>query len=139
MFEHFNFESLKSAGELLLMALAAAMVVLIWRLKEVFVTKAHFHEYLKKHLEDHEHIEDRHKETEKRLEDGAEKFATILADLDHLPNHKDISDLKDRIGAVEGSVKALGATINGLKDVIERIERPLNILVEHHMGTGDRR
>lgn len=90
---------------------------------------------LRERFEEHEAD---HKELDKRLVEGERQFAAIQADLEHLPDHEDIADLKDRIGAVEGSVQALGATIDGLKEVLERVERPLNILVEHHMN-GDRK
>lgn len=143
MLEYLNASTLKTGLELFLAILGIAVTILIWRLKEMFVTRADFLDYQKNHdvkhgdhEKEHVRLDDRHQDVERRLEDGAEKFATIIADLEHLPDHKDIADLKDRIGDVEGSVKALSATINGLKEVLERVERPLNILVEHHMSGG---
>ncbi|BAE49275.1 hypothetical protein [Paramagnetospirillum magneticum] len=103
--------------------------VLIWMVRHTLVSQDDLRARFEEHDEDH-------KELDKRLVDGERQFAAILADLEHLPDHEDIADLKDRIGAVEGSVKALGATIDGLKEVLERVERPLNILVEHHMNGG---
>lgn len=74
-----------------------------------------------------------HEELERQLADGAKEFAAIKANLTHLPSQDDIADVKERIAAVEGSVRALGATIDGVREILERVERPLNILIEHHM------
>ncbi len=79
---------------------------------------------------DHEGV---HEELERRLADGDVRFARIRADIEHLPDHHDLADLTNRVAAVEGSVKALGATLEGVKDVLVRIERPLNSLVDHHL------
>ncbi len=79
---------------------------------------------------DHEEV---HEELERRLADGDVRFARIRADIEHLPDHHDLADLTNRVAAVEGSVKALGATLEGVRDVLARIERPLNSLVDHHL------
>lgn len=101
----------------------------VWLARHTLVTQDDLRERFDEHEEDH-------KELDKRLAEGERQFEAIKTDLSHLPDHNDISDLKDRIGAVEGSVKALEATIDGLRDVLERIERPLNILVEHSIYGG---
>lgn len=74
-----------------------------------------------------------HRELDKRLADGERQFVIIRTDIEHLPDVDDLADLKGRVGGVEGSIRALTATVDGLKDVLERVERPLNILVEHHL------
>jgi septal ring factor EnvC (AmiA/AmiB activator) len=74
-----------------------------------------------------------HKELEKQLADGAKEFATIRADLSHLPDQGDIAEVKDRIAALEGTVSAAVATIEGMREGLKRIERPLNLLLEHHL------
>ena len=136
MFEHISAESVETVLKIVLAVIGVGVAVLIMRLKEVFVTKAHFHEFREKHAEDHQHIDQRHEDTVKRLDDGAKQFAIIQADIAHLPNHKDISDLKDRISGVEGSVKVLATSIDGLREILQRVERPLNRLVDNHMKVG---
>ena len=103
----------------------------LWMARNTLATKAELHSSFEAHGEEHD-------ELNRRLEEGESKFAAILADLEHLPGHSDLNDIRDRIAAVEGEVKALAATIDGLKEVLERVERPLNILVEHHMNGGRR-
>jgi hypothetical protein len=135
--EHLSFENIKSAVELLSVLGAIGLGMLILKLRQTFVTKDSFHSYREKHEGEHAKHEDEHnriwqmhEDTQKRLDEGSRQFAIIQADIKHLPNHHDISGLNDRIGGIEGSVKALSATINGLRDVLERVERPLNVLVD---------
>jgi len=77
--------------------------------------------------------EEQHEEIGRRLGTGSAEFATIKADIAHLPNNTDIAAMMRRIGAVEGSVRALEATLKGIEEVLKRVERPLNLLVEHHL------
>jgi hypothetical protein len=100
--------------------------VAVWMARRTLVT----HDDLRASFDAHD---DRHKELDKRLADGERQFAVIRSDIEHLPDVDDLADLKDRVGDVEGSIRALTATVGGLKDVLERVERPLNILVEHHL------
>ncbi len=103
--------------------------VALWVVRSTLATK----EDLRKSFAAHD-VE--HDELNKRLEEGERQFATIMADLEHLPGQHDLMEIRDRIAGVEGEVKALGATIDGLREVLERVERPLNRLVDFHMDHG---
>jgi septal ring factor EnvC (AmiA/AmiB activator) len=107
-------------------AFAALFMTLMRR---TFATK----DEVQKSFRDHSRA---HDALDRQLADGAKEFAAIKTDLAHLPNQEDIADVKDRIAAVEGSVQALSATIDGLRQVLERVERPLNLLVQHHLKGG---
>ena len=48
----------------------------------------------------------------------------------------DVHDLAQRIERVSGDFKAISAQIAGLSDAITRIERPLNMLLEHELRGG---
>lgn len=50
-----------------------------------------------------------------------------------MPTPEDVSDIKDRLGGIEGEMKGLVATIRGQAEIMTRIERPLNLLMEHHL------
>lgn len=50
-----------------------------------------------------------------------------------MPTGEDVSDIKDRLGGIEGEMKGLVATIKGQAEIMTRIERPLNLLMEHHL------
>ncbi|MEO0034331.1 MAG: hypothetical protein RLZZ501_354 [Pseudomonadota bacterium] len=97
--------------------------VAVWLARQTLVTHEDLRAWRAEHDREHDALD-------RRLADGERQFAAILADLDHLPDQDDLDDIKTRIGDIEGSVRALVATIDGLKDVLERVERPLNILVE---------
>ena len=103
----------------------------VWVARQTLVTQDDLRERFEEHEEDH-------KKLDERLVAGELQFATIQADLGHLPDHQDIFDIRERISAVEGEVKALGATIDGLKEVLERIERPLNVIVEKYINGGSK-
>lgn len=50
--------------------------------------------------------------------------------LENMPDHEDMGDIRTRLARVEEQVRGVGETM-------ARIERPLNLLVEHHMkGAG---
>ncbi len=56
-----------------------------------------------------------------------------------LPDAAMVNTIRERLGSIEGSVKAVEATIKGQADTMQRIERPLNLLLEHHLrprGSG---
>lgn len=97
--------------------------------RRTFATRDEIQQRFDLHAQEHEALSE-------RLAAGEREFATIKADIAHLPDHDDIAEVKDRIGEVEGSVRALAATVEGLKEVLERVERPLNVLVTHHLKGG---
>ena len=98
----------------------------VWLARHTLVTQDDLRERFEAHETDH-------KTLEQRLTDGDIRFNSIRSDISHLPNHQDLDDLKRRMGEVEGSVKTLAESIEGLKEVLKRIETPLNLLVKTHM------
>jgi len=97
-----------------------------WHLRREMVTRAELQRLMTAHTAEHDDIK-------ARLSEGDRRFATILSDIKHLPDHKDLSEMMDRIGGVEAAMAGLGATVEGVKEVLERVERPLNILIEHQL------
>lgn len=49
------------------------------------------------------------------------------------PTGKDVGDIKDRLGCIEGDIKTLVATGKGQAELLRRLEGPLNLLMEHHL------
>lgn len=70
---------------------------------------------------------------EKRIGATEEEVTTMKARMESLPDHEDFAEMKEKLANVDGSVKVAAAEIRGLKDVMQRIEQPLNLLVEHHL------
>lgn len=62
-----------------------------------------------------------------------EVVTAMKARMESLPDHEDFAEMKEKLANVDGSVKVAAAEIRGLKDVLQRIEQPLNLLVEHHL------
>ena len=112
----------------LLGALAGAA---IWVTRNTFVTKTD----LQTKFEDHGK---RHVALDSRLAEGESRFAVIETELKHLPKADDIQALTSRVGAVEQTMSGFGAQLDGLREVLERVERPLNVLIDHQLKRDDR-
>lgn len=54
-----------------------------------------------------------------------------------LPDAATVQSLQVQLAEIEGSVRTLAATVQGQTEVMARIERPLNLLLEHHVR-GDK-
>jgi DNA-binding FrmR family transcriptional regulator len=50
-----------------------------------------------------------------------------------LPNADEVQAMAVQLAAIEGSIKTVEATVRGQSEVMQRIERPLNLLLEHHL------
>ncbi len=101
-------------------------MVAIWAIRQSLVTRDQMQAHVNRHAEEHRTLD-------KRLEDGERRFATIQKDLEHLPDADHWAELTGRVIAVEGSVNTMSAKFDGLKEVVERIEVPLNIIVENYI------
>jgi len=77
-------------------------------------------------------------ELEKRIGATEEEVTAMKARMESLPDHEDFAEMKEKLANVDGSVKVAAAEIRGLKDVMQRIEQPLNLLVEHHLRGASR-
>lgn len=91
----------------------------LWRLKGEFASKADM------------------KAAQDRLDEVETDVAEIKVRMTTLPDHEDMSELKTRLASVEGSVRVVSTELAGLREVMERIERPLNRLLDFHMR-GDK-
>jgi len=55
-----------------------------------------------------------------------------------LPDAAEVQAMAVQLAEIEGSIKAVMATVQGQAELMQRIERPLNLLLEHHVRRGDR-
>ena len=53
-----------------------------------------------------------------------------------MPTHSDLRQLSDRVAAVERGVDVVGTEIRGVNAALNRVERDLSLLVQHHIKTG---
>ncbi|GAB6037644.1 hypothetical protein JCM15519_38630 [Fundidesulfovibrio butyratiphilus] len=64
----------------------------------------------------------------------AETTLTCLdSRLERLPSESDIRALSAKLSELGGKIDTLSARIDGQEQVMERVERPLNLLMEHHL------
>jgi cellobiose-specific phosphotransferase system component IIA len=54
-----------------------------------------------------------------------------------LPDAAEVQAMAVQLAEIEGSIKAVAATVQGQAEIMQRIERPLNLLLEHHLR-GDK-
>ncbi|GAB6124312.1 DUF2730 family protein [Humidesulfovibrio idahonensis] len=54
-----------------------------------------------------------------------------------LPDAAEVQALQVQLTEIEGSIKTVMATVQGQAELMQRIERPLNLLLEHHLR-GDK-
>ena len=50
-----------------------------------------------------------------------------------IPDAAVMQDIRDGLADVAGALREQSAKISGLESLIERVERPLNLLMEHHL------
>ena len=73
----------------------------------------------------------------KRELDAVSSRVTHLEDIvETAPGWDVLDDLKTRIGTVDGDLKAVGAKIEGLRDVLGNLQSTLDI-VQQHLLQGD--
>ncbi|MDG3442458.1 hypothetical protein [Nitrospirillum amazonense] len=77
------------------------------------------------------------KSVDERMAKVEQTCAAVEAEIRHLPDQDALTDLRDRVAGVETELKGATAGIEGLHALMERIERPLNLLLEHHLKKGD--
>lgn len=53
-----------------------------------------------------------------------------------LPDADEVQAMAVQLAEIEGSIKAVMATVQGQAELMQRIERPLNLLLEHHVRGG---
>ncbi len=54
-----------------------------------------------------------------------------------LPDADEVQAMAVQLAEIEGSIKAVMATVQGQAELMQRIERPLHLLLEHHLR-GDK-
>lgn len=61
------------------------------------------------------------------------RLATLEIQAREIPDAAVMQDIRDGLADVAGALREQSAKVSGLESLIERIERPLNLLLEHHL------
>jgi hypothetical protein len=70
------------------------------------------------------------------IEGMSRRMEGIEQQMRQAPTHSDMSKLSERLSIVERGVAVGNAELGGIRDGMARIERDLNLLVQHHIKTG---
>lgn len=73
---------------------------------------------------------DQHAEERRKLETRQDALETSMR---NMPTSGDMTGIRERLGGIEGDVKEVAATLKGQADLLTRLEKPLNLLMEHHL------
>ncbi len=98
------------------------LVWILWSLRKQYVSRDHCETQCQKHAEKRAAIEQR----QARLEQTQA----------NAPTGREMSAIKDQLGDMAGDIKALRVTTEAQSDAMKRIERPLNLLLEHEIHGG---
>jgi hypothetical protein len=74
-----------------------------------------------------------HDQDHRRLD---EALARLAAEIEGMATSKELADVKVSVARVEGSIGEIGAKVDGLAQVLARIETPLNLLLQHQLAAG---
>jgi hypothetical protein len=70
------------------------------------------------------------------IADMSRRMEGVEVQMRQSPTHADMAKLSDRLSVVERGVAVGNAELGGIRDGMARIERDLNLLVQHHIKTG---
>ncbi len=58
------------------------------------------------------------------------RIMKLESDFEHLPDSSEFAELRDRMTRIEGVALNIDTKVSGVYEVLERIERPLNVLID---------
>jgi hypothetical protein len=64
------------------------------------------------------------------------RLAKLEGDIDRLPDADDWSEMRDRMTRLEGGIENIGTRVEAIGETMERIERPLNVLIDGKLKAG---
>lgn len=104
-------------GSAIVLVFQGLLVWVLWSLRKQFVARTHCDTQCQAMRDKQTELE----QAQKALPDAAEVQAMAV-----------------QLAGIEGSIKTVMATVQGQAELMQRIERPLNLLLEHHVRRGDR-
>jgi len=61
------------------------------------------------------------------------RLAVIETELRHMPTQRDLANLTERVANLATDVGKISVGIDGINNLLARIERPLNVLIDERM------
>jgi uncharacterized protein (DUF3084 family) len=118
-----------NAASLLLLILQGVLAWAMWSLRKQFVSSTDCGEKCKAAANKHAELE----QAQTRL---AQEQARLEQAQEALPSADEVANMRVQLAEIEGSIRAVMATVQGQAELMHRIERPLNLLLEHHVSGG---
>jgi hypothetical protein len=75
---------------------------------------------------------------EVRVNKAEKSIVCMDGRLDKLPSEKELQGLSVKLSDLGGKIDTLSVRIDGQESLLERVERPLNLLMEHHLNHRDK-
>ena len=111
-----------SLSGILALVLQAVFAWLLWSLRREFMTRR---ECAKCHAE-----------TDDRMGELAQRQAAVEMSMKMFPTRKELGEVRLEMESLRGDNAALRSEIKGLAELLARVEKPVALLVEHHINTG---
>ncbi len=119
----------------------------VWSMKKGLVTRDAYEKDRKedgnareaertRYAEDVQQIHARVNRANDRIDDRKREHAVLKERVDALPAKDDVHGLGKSVEELRGDVKGLTARVDGLGQILARIEHPLNLLLEHQVKGG---
>ncbi|MBF0192091.1 MAG: DUF2730 family protein [Magnetococcales bacterium] len=62
-----------------------------------------------------------------------ERVMRVELEIRHMPTREDVTALGNRIAGLTGDIRMMSARVDGVYEMLERMDRQFNLLLEHHM------
>lgn len=111
---------------LLVLAFQGLLTWVLWSMRKEFVSSTHCGNQCKAAAEKRAELE----KAQAKLE---QEQARLEQAQKALPDADEVQAMAVQLAEIEGSIKAVMATVQGQAELMARIERPLNLLLEHHV------
>lgn len=119
-----------NAAQLLLLLFQGLLAWGMWSLRKQFIPRTECDGRCEADAEKHTALAQGQAAMESEL-------ARLKQAQEALPGPDEVAAIQVQLAEIEGSVKAVMATVQGQAELMQRIERPLNLLLEHHVRRGN--
>jgi uncharacterized membrane protein len=75
---------------------------------------------------------------QKRFRLVEDRLARVESELKHAPTHEDLAHIRTDLSALKAHMAGQAEATRGLQDTLQRFERPLNLVLEHHLAGSKR-
>lgn len=97
-------------------AVGAMAAIVFWAIRQSLVTKKELADTVGPMGED--------------MDSQSARIAALEGEVKHMPTGPEMADLRERMTRIEGVAGNIQTQVVGIHELLERIERPLNVLID---------